>query len=328
VVGAGVIGLGAARALADDGFAVTVYEQDRVGSKLGSSPGRSRIFRRAYDDPAYVRLAVLANAEWRKLDPSLLCTSGLLLHGAEVSRWADAMAAAGQPGRWLEPAEAEALMPEARFTGPVLLDADAGAVMADDALQALARGVEVREATRIDDPRELEADVVAVCAGPWLGRLFDLPLWSRIEQVSYFRGAPDDRPAVVQTGGDGHNHHYALVAPGVGYKVAEGEIRGKWDPDRPDRPVEPEVTARLVAYVRAAFPGLDPEPVHSEACLYTHSPDSDFILDTIDGVVVCGGDSGHAFKFGPLLGRLVADLAQGRPLPPEAERFRCDRLAV
>ena len=45
------------------------------------------------------------------------------------------------------------------------------------------------------------------------------------------------------------------------------------------------------------------------------SPDGDFVLDRIDGVIVCGGCSGHAFKFGPLLGRLIADLAQGRPLP-------------
>ena len=50
-------------------------------------------------------------------------------------------------------------------------------------------------------------------------------------------------------------------------------------------------------------------------------------VDRIDGVIVCGGCSGHAFKFGPLLGRLIADLAQGRPLPPEADRFRASRLA-
>ena len=57
------------------------------------------------------------------------------------------------------------------------------------------------------------------------------------------------------------------------------------------------------------------------------TPDGDFILDTIDGVVVCGGDSGHAFKFGPLLGRFCADLAQGRALPPECDRFRVSRFA-
>ena len=306
---------------------MTVHEQHRVGTPLGSSPGRSRIFRRAYDDPAYVRLAVRANAEWRALDPALLHTNGLLLDGPAAVAWGDAMAEAGQPGQWLEPDEAQRMFPEARFTGPVLLDSDAGAVMADDALRTLADGIDVREQSRIDDPRQLDADVVAVCAGPWLRHLFELPLWSRIEQVSYFRGAPDDRPAVVDLGVGGHPGSYALVTPGVGYKVAEHEVRGEWDPDRPDRPVSPEITARLVEYVRARFPGLDPEPVHSEACLYTLTPDNDFILDTIDGVIVCGGDSGHAFKFGPLLGRLVADLAQGRPLPVEAERFRVGRLA-
>jgi sarcosine oxidase len=56
------------------------------------------------------------------------------------------------------------------------------------------------------------------------------------------------------------------------------------------------------------------------------TPDGDFILDRIDGVVVCGGDSGHAFKFGPLLGRLVADLALGRTLPPETAMWRAGRF--
>jgi sarcosine oxidase len=57
------------------------------------------------------------------------------------------------------------------------------------------------------------------------------------------------------------------------------------------------------------------------------TPDEDFILDTVDGVVVCGGDSGHAFKFGPLLGRFCADLAQGRALPGECDAFRISRFS-
>ncbi len=326
VVGGGIIGLGAARALADDGFAVTVHEQHTIGTPLGSSPGRSRIFRRAYPETDYVTLAARNNDLWRSLGANLLIQSGLLLHGANAPAYAAAMEQAGQPGTWLEPGEAQQMFPEARFDGPVLLDEDAGAVLADEALRRLARGVEVREHSRIDDPRELEADVVCVCTGPWLARQLDLPLWTRIEQVSYFRGAPDDRPSVVDMQAE-RDGYYALVAPGVGYKVAESELRGEWDPDRPDRPVDAGIVESLRAYVARRFPGLDPDPVHSEACLFTHSPDEDFILDRIDGVIVCGGDSGHAFKFGPLLGRLIADLAQGRELPPEAQRFRWPRVA-
>jgi sarcosine oxidase len=119
-----------------------------------------------------------------------------------------------------------------------------------------------------------------------------------------------------------------VVSPGVGYKAAQdGARKGPFDPNQRERPVSPEVVDDLRAHLAEALPGLDPEPVHQEACLYTVTPDGDFILDQVDGVVVCGGDSGHAFKFGPLLGRLCADLAQGRPLPPECDRFRADRFA-
>jgi glycine/D-amino acid oxidase-like deaminating enzyme len=101
-----VIGLSAARALVDDGFAVTVYERDRVGSRLGSSPGRSRIYRRSYRMPDYVRLARRAIEEWQRLDAGLLHNTGLLEYGAGVELHAAAMDACGEEYRWLAPAEA------------------------------------------------------------------------------------------------------------------------------------------------------------------------------------------------------------------------------
>jgi len=327
VVGAGVVGLSAARALREDGFAVTVYERDRVGSRLGSSPGRSRIYRRSYRHTDYVRLARRAIEEWERLDPALLRNTGLLEYGAGVELHAEALAACGEEYRWLEPSEAAALFPEARFDGPVLHDEVAGAVMADDALRALAEGLDVREGHMVADPRELEADVIVACPGSWLGPMFGLPLAPRIEQVAYFAGAPETRPSIIDHGAPDRRLHYGLIAPGIGYKVGEDAAQPDlWDPDRPDRPIDDALLDRLAADVRDKFPGLDPRPIHAEACLYTMSPDGDFILDRIDDVIVWGGDSGHAFKFGPLLGRLIADMASGRPLPPEAGRFRAGRL--
>jgi sarcosine oxidase len=327
VVGAGIIGLSAARALREDGFAVTVYERDRVGSQLASSLGRSRIYRRSYREQDYVRLARRAIEEWQRLDAGLLRNTGLLEYGSGIELHAAAMDACGEEYQWLESGEAGMLFPEAHFPEPVLYDHMAGAVMADDALRRLAEGVDVREGQLVADPRELEADVVVACPGSWLGRMFGLPLRPRIEQVTYFAGAPDTRPSVIDHGARHRRLHYGVIAPGVGYKVGEDGARPEvWDPDRSDRPVEALLQERLIAHVRHAFPGLDPRPLHSESCLYTMSPDGDFVLDRIDGVIVCGGDSGHAFKFGPLLGRLIADLAAGRPLPPEADRFRAGRL--
>jgi sarcosine oxidase len=304
-----------------------VHEQHEVGTRLGGSPGRSRIYRTSYDDPEYVRLARRAVDEWRRLDPSLLLENGLFEFGLAAADSAAALEEAGEPFEWLEPEEAERRFPEARFRSPVLWTRDAGVVRADLALRRLAATVEVRERSRVEDPRDLEADVVCVCAGPWLGQFFDLPLRVQIEQVGYFHGPPDDRPSVIDHGDGGHAW-YGLATPGLGYKVAQDAGRDEeFDPKRDDRPVDPSVTARLVDYVSRSFPGLPSEPAHSEACLYTMTPDRDFILDSMDGIVVVGGDSGHAFKFGPLLGRLAADLATGKPLPPECDRFRAGRFA-
>ena len=80
--------------------------------------------------------------------------------------------------------------------------------------------------------------MVVVCPGAWLGRLYDLPVFAQIEQVCFFRGAPDTRPSLVDHGGEDGRFWYGLVSPGVGYKAAQdGARKGPFDPDQPDRPV-------------------------------------------------------------------------------------------
>ena len=59
------------------------------------------------------------------------------------------------------------------------------------------------------------------------------------------------------------------------------------------------------------FPGLDPRPVHTATCLYTTTPTEDFIVDRVGPVVIGSPCSGHGFKFTPLVGRMLADLADG-----------------
>ena len=124
---------------------MTVYERDRAGSPLGSSHGRSRIFRRSYREVDYLRLSLRAIEEWRRLDPCPLRQTGLLEYGQGVELHAAAMDEVGETYEWLEPAEAERRFPEARFPERALWDAEAGAIMADDALRALSSGLDVRE---------------------------------------------------------------------------------------------------------------------------------------------------------------------------------------
>src|SRR5207247_10521962 len=68
VIGAGVMGLATGWALRRRGLEPVVYEQFEVGNPHGSSHGRSRIFRLAYAEPEYVRLAQESMALWRELE--------------------------------------------------------------------------------------------------------------------------------------------------------------------------------------------------------------------------------------------------------------------
>jgi sarcosine oxidase len=102
-------------------------------------------------------------------------------------------------------------------------------------------------------------------------------------------------------------------------KVAEHHIGAAVDPDARTFEVDDDYAARVSAYVERWFPGLEPTPVFPTTCLYTNTPNEDFLLDRVDNVVIVSPCSGHGFKFAPEIGRLAADLAMGEP--PEHERF-------
>ena len=62
-----------------------------------------------------------------------------------------------------------------------------------------------------------------------------------------------------------------------------------------------------------------------ETCLYDNTPDQDFILDRRGRVVIGAGTSGHGFKFGPLLGEILADPAVGNAPRVPLDAFRLGR---
>ena len=81
------------------------------------------------------------------------------------------------------------------------------------------------------------------------------------------------------------------------------------DADGRDFVVDPAARQRVVDHVTAWLPGLRPDPVDESTCLYSNTPTEDFVLERVGPVVVGAGFSGHGFKFTPLIGRMLADLA-------------------
>lgn len=198
----------------------------------------------------------------------------------------------------------------------------------------------------------LEARTVIVAAGAWTAGLLaplgvDLPLDVSREQVYYF--AP--RPGAAADGIDGSvgamptmiDYHdpakpfYALPSvDGGGVKVGRHRGGKSIDPSAL-RFAEPPVfdaadQARVEDHVRAHLPWLEPKPIRRSTCLYVNTADYHFVLDRIqapgvDGrVVVGGGFSGHGFKFAPVLGEILADLALGETPSFDLSGFRLDRF--
>ena len=116
-----------------------------------------------------------------------------------------------------------------------------------------------------------------------------------------------------------------------GAKSAEGGVKvgehGTGIPVEPDGvrpPVDPARIERVRQYVADHLPGLDPTPLGAVGCLYATTPTEDFVIDRVGPIVVGGGFSGHGFKFGPVVGGMLADLADG--VGGQPQRFRLPTL--
>ncbi|HJU47325.1 MAG TPA: N-methyl-L-tryptophan oxidase [Gaiellaceae bacterium] len=347
VVGAGVTGLATAYELARAGRDVLVLEQDAVGNKRGSSHGSSRIFRLAYGDERYVRLAQRALEGWRQLEAAsevqLLVQTGGLDIGPGSSAIAQALTACGVACEVLTGATASERWSIAFGRDEqVVFQADGGIVRADAAVRALAAGArtagaELREQTRVDALElvpeavriafhggTIDARAVVVTAGAWAPGLLgpagiELPVVPTRETVSYFSlPAVEELPPVIDWATTATPEYgilrpgqasYALPAPGVGLKAGLHHSGPVADPTETGAPEENAVrwASRWVA---SRFPEADPSPLATETCLYTNTADESFVLERHGRVVVGSVCSGHGFKFAPTVGRTLATLAR------------------
>jgi len=294
VVGAGVNGAAAARALVGRGHDVVVHEQFELGHRRGSSHGASRIYRLAYSEHEWVELAREAIARWRELEAE---TGERLLEPTGLIEWglgsAEALTAAGVEF-------------ESRADGSVF-QADAGFVYAERAHAVLLRGLDVRERSRAD-PGSLDADVVVVAAGAWARRMLGLPVVVTSETVCYFELA-EPRPSLI----DARDvYFYALHDP-AGRRLKAG-IHMSGVECEPEDDVRPDVAVveRVTEWVEQRVPDAGPL-VGTETCLYTTTIDHRFILARRGRIVICSACSGHGFKFAPAVGERVADLVESKP---------------
>jgi len=340
-------------------------EQFELGHPRGGSEDHSRIIRLSYHTPAYVALAKAAYAAWEQVEVDsgeqlILRTGGLDLAPSGASIGLDdyraSMTAASVPFEELDAAEVMRRWPQWNLSEDVtaLYQERSGIAMASRANathRRLARdngailvdGAEVGTIREVDGEVEIEVGAriqrvgsLIVAAGAWtsvvLGRIgVDVPLEVTLEQVVYM-DAPDPLPFhpsrfPIWIWMDEPSFYGFPIFGEPAVKIAWDRCEIVTDPD--SRSFEPrdDVTEAVREFAARHLPQAVGPVRLAKTCLYTLTPDRDFLLDRVPGTenifTVVG--AGHAFKFASLLGRILVDLALDGATTHDISALAADR---
>lgn len=347
------------------GADVLGLEQFELGHVRGESQDHSRIIRLSYHTPGYVELAKHAYLAWAEVERDsgeqlVLKTGGLDFgprHSAiPLSNYSDSMDAAGVPYDRLDADEIMRRWPQFSVTEDIhgLYQPESGIAMAARGNAAHIRmarkhGATVRDNAPVESirPSNGEFEVTAggtayrcrrlvMAAGAWSNRTLapfgmKLPLRVTKEQVTYF-GTP----------------HQAEFAPGrfpiwiwmddpcfygfptfgeAGPKAGQDAGGLEVTADTRNFDVDQAALKRVVDFLGRYIPGALGPIIYTKTCLYTLTPDRDFVIDTVPGhsgaTVAIGG--GHGFKFASLVGRILSELAIDGGTNHDLSPFRIDR---
>ncbi len=351
VVGAGAMGTSALAHLARRGVRALGVEQFSLNHAHGSSHGRTRLLRTVYaEGPQYVPWVLRARELWQALEAEthreLFRPTGILQLGGPSGDQLDRALASARRRR-IPHARLTAAQVRERFPAfhpadgtRAVFDPGGGVLFPERCLAAHARVAEERGArwnfnervrawsadadgVTVETSRgDYRADQLVIAAGAWVGHLVpSLPFHPLVERQSVFwfeprrnemEFAPERMPGFTWDAGGGPDRYfYGTPDFGDGPKFAGFSGHPVASADRVPRTIARRERAGVVRFVRQRFPDAA-GPIRSETtCLFTHTPDRDFVLDRLPGrarVVVASPCSGHGFKFASVIGEAIAEL--------------------
>jgi len=366
VLGLGGLGSAAAYWLSRRaGRDVLGLEQFELGHVRGESQDHSRIIRLSYHTPGYVRLAKRAYEAWDQVEADgkeacVLRTGGLDFgprQGAiSLDTYMDSMRAEGVPFEHLDAGEIRRRWPQFVVGDDIhgLFQEQSGIAMAARANtthQRLARehGATLQDRSPVEGIRAVggEYEVIAggkayrcrklaIAAGPWSNRALgylgtQLPLEVTQEQVTYFSSPhlsefePGRFPVWIWMddpcfyGFPVFGERATKIAQDAGGKPVTADTRS-FEPD-------PENSAGVVQWAEQHLPRALGPVLYTKTCLYTLTPDRDFVIDRIPGhpdVCIAIG-AGHAFKFASVIGRILSELSLDGTTPSDLSPFGIER---
>ena len=358
VLGGGTMGTATGWALARQGYKPVVLEQFQHIHSMGSHGGKTRIFRHAYAEGArYVPWTLEADRLWTELQErtgnAIVHRIGCIdVSAPGFHRARDAYDSARQYGidaEWLSGAEVNRRWPiwnlpddrEVCF-GPQagFLDVVAGLTALTSELTAA--GGQVVDNTPVlswsatDAGVEVltaedtwQADRLVITAGAWamhLLRDLNVPLEVRRKPVLWFEvdaehqalAVPGATPVFIND--DEHGEFYGIPDPFTPtFKIGQHDKGDVVDPNTISRAItDDDIQPSIWPFIQRNLHGLTGTVTETACCMYTMTPDEDFIIDRHPEhgrVTLAAGFSGHGFKFTPVIGEYLARLTVDADAP-------------
>ncbi|KQU50412.1 methyltryptophan oxidase [Bosea sp. Leaf344] len=370
VSGVGAMGSAACWHLAQRGLRVLGLERFDLGHGMGSSHGLSRIIRLAYFEGShYVPIVKRAHELWARTGEEaglkLLHVTGSLdlapIGAGPVESSLQSCLDHGLEHEQLDRAEISRRFPAFQLPeGHVgLWQPGGGFVASEKAIYAhvglaQSRGADIRTnepmldwaptadggVTVRTERGSYSAGRLVITSGGWISDAVPALArqvhtvkqaigWFTTRRPELFREGAF--PVFILTAEEGSFYGFPLYEH-PGFKIGGPHFaREPIDPREPDRTPSPRQVALIQDCLKRYLPDAAGAPLTLKGCVYTVSPDEDFIIDSVPGVpqaVFASCCSGHGFKFASAIGEILADRATDTPSPFDLSPFSLGRFAA
>ena len=367
IIGLGAMGSATSMFLSHNGIKVIGFDSYSPPHEFGSSLGHTRVIREAYHEgTTYVPIVQRAYEIWLEMNENskvpIIETYGGLLIGRKTGDIENALKSANKydiPIKKMTSDEISqkfsVLNPPKEYIG--LLESRGGAVFVENSINhmlntALNNGSIHKYNERVvrwskksnyylveTNLGNYKAEKLVFSSGAWITKLIPtLKLPIKIERQVLFWFSPRKNPDkfksinLPNSGWDLDNGLSFYTMPNLenrGFKVAMHHNGEFVDPDTLIRESNDSDLKMVRGFLEEYIPDGNGELIDSKVCMYTDTPDQDFLIDSHpddENIIICSPCSGHGFKFTPAIGEICSSLIINNSTKFDLDKFSLERL--
>lgn len=367
IVGAGSMGMAAGYFLAKQGVSTLLIDSFNPPHSNGSHHGDTRIIRHAYGEGRqYVSLALRAQSLWSELQQEsgqhLFHQTGVLSVGTLSSSFINEIVASGLeyslPLDVLTSSQIKNNWPGISVPDDFIgcFESTSGVLFSEDCIRAyrllaLNNGasllcdnpvtdIQISESSVIVQTKQgrFTAEKLIISSGAWTGKILkSLPLQILRKTVAWFEvdeALFDSNrfPAFIFSLASENYYGFPSIG-GSGLKIGRHDSGQITDPDNINREfgAYPEDEDEVRQFLQRYMPEASGRVKQGSVCLYTKTPDENFIIDwhpEYSNVAIAAGFSGHGFKFSSVVGEILSEMVIKGRTQYDISQFSLSRFAL